>query len=83
MENFFLNLNASDLISSSRCKYLQILTILGNVHSIHSIVDYADYADDIALMANAPAQAKTLLHSLKWAAAGCQCQCTQDRIYVL
>ena len=30
----------------------------------------ADYADDIALLANAPAQAKTLLHSLEWATAG-------------
>ena len=30
----------------------------------------ADYADDIALLANAPAQSKTLLHSLEWAAAG-------------
>ena len=30
----------------------------------------ADYADNIALLANAPAQAKTLLHSLEWAAAG-------------
>ena len=30
----------------------------------------ADYADDIALLANAPAQAKTLLHSLERAAAG-------------
>ena len=29
-----------------------------------------DYTDDIALLANAPAQAKTLLHSLEWAAAG-------------
>ena len=29
----------------------------------------ADYADDIALLANAPAQAETLLHSLEWAAA--------------
>ena len=29
-----------------------------------------DYADDIALLANAPTQAKTLLHSLEWAAAG-------------
>ena len=32
--------------------------------------DYADYADDIALLANAPAQAETLLHSLEWAAVG-------------
>ena len=30
----------------------------------------ADYANDIALLANAPAQAKTLRHSLEWAAAG-------------
>ena len=30
----------------------------------------ADYADDIALLANTPAQAETLLHSLERAAAG-------------
>ena len=30
----------------------------------------ADYADDIALMANTPAQAETLLHSLERTAAG-------------
>ena len=30
----------------------------------------ANYADDIALQANAPAQAKTLQHTLEWAAAG-------------
>ena len=30
----------------------------------------ADYADNIVLLANAPAQAETLLHSLEWAAAG-------------
>ena len=30
----------------------------------------ADYTIDIVLLANAPAQAKTLLHSLGWAAAG-------------
>ena len=30
----------------------------------------ADYADDIAILANVPAQAKTLLHSLERAAAG-------------
>ena len=29
-----------------------------------------DYADDITLLANTPAQAKTLLHSLEQAAAG-------------
>ena len=30
----------------------------------------ADYSDDIAILANAPAQAETLLHSLERAAAG-------------
>ena len=30
----------------------------------------ADYADDIAILANTPDQAETLLHSLEWAAAG-------------
>ena len=30
----------------------------------------ANYTDDIAILANAPAQAETLLHSLEWAAAG-------------
>ena len=30
----------------------------------------ADYADDIALLANTPAQAETLIHSLEQAAAG-------------
>ena len=29
-----------------------------------------DYADDIALLANTPAQAQTLIHSLEWAAVG-------------
>ena len=29
-----------------------------------------NYVNDIAILANAPAQAKTLLHSLEWAAAG-------------
>ena len=35
----------------------------------HTITD-ADYTDDIALLANTPAQAETLLHSLERAAAG-------------
>ena len=29
-----------------------------------------DYADDIAILANTPNQAETLLHSLEWAATG-------------
>ena len=33
------------------------------------IITDANYADDIVLLANAPAQAKTLLHSLEWATA--------------
>ena len=32
--------------------------------------DYADYADDIAILANTPDQAETLLHSLEQPAAG-------------
>ena len=45
----------------------------------------ADHADDLALLANAPAQAETLLHSFERAASGNRppCQCTQDGIYVL
>ena len=35
-----------------------------------TITDYADYADDIAILANTPDQAETLLHSLEQAAAG-------------
>ena len=38
-------------------------------YPVQTITD-ADYADYIASLANAPAQAKTLLHSLEWAAAG-------------
>ena len=34
------------------------------------IITDADYADDIALLANTPAQAETMLHSLERAAAG-------------
>ena len=34
------------------------------------VITDADYADDIAILANAPAQAETLLHSLERAAAG-------------
>ena len=33
-------------------------------------ITYADYADDIAILANAPAQAETLLHILERAATG-------------
>ena len=33
-------------------------------------ITHADYADDIAILANTPIQAETLLHSLERAAAG-------------
>ena len=38
-------------------------------YPVKTITD-ADYADDIALLANAPTQAETLLHSLEWDATG-------------
>ena len=40
-----------------------------NRYPAKTITD-ADYANDIALLANAPTQAETLLHSLEWAIAG-------------
>ena len=45
----------------------------------------ADYADDLAILANTPNQAETLLHSLERAAAGIgpPCQCKQNWIYVV
>ena len=36
----------------------------------HKTITDADYANDIALLANTPAQAETLLHSLERAAGG-------------
>ena len=38
-----------------------------------------DYADDIALLANTPAWAKTLLHSLERAAAGIGLRVNADK----
>ena len=38
-------------------------------YTAHTIMD-ADYTGDIALLANTPAQAETLLHTLEEAAAG-------------
>ena len=38
--------------------------------SMYIYITDADYADDIAILANAPNQAETLLHSLERAAAG-------------
>ena len=40
----------------------------------------ADYADEISILANAPVQAETLLHSLE---RDSSCQCTQNGIYML
>ena len=39
-----------------------------------------DYADDISLLANTPTQAETLLHSLKWAAAGIGINVNADKM---
>ena len=47
-------------------------------YTAQTITD-ADYADDIALLANTPAQAETLLHSLEQAASGIGLQSTQTR----
>ena len=50
-------------------------------YPVKTITD-TDYADDIAILANTPNPAKTLLHSFEQAAAGIS-QCTQNWIYVL
>ena len=42
-----------------------------------------DYADDIALLANTPAQAETLLHSPGTSSRWHRPPCQQDRIHVL
>ena len=47
------------------------------------IITDADYADDIAILANAPAQAETLLHCLEWAAAGIGLHVTKRNICAL
>ena len=39
----------------------------------------ADYADNIVLLANIPAQAETLLHSLEWATAGMDLHVNADK----
>ena len=46
-----------------------VRNVISRKKSKRTITD-ADYADDIALLANAPTQAETLLHSLERAAAG-------------
>ena len=39
-----------------------------------------DYDDDIVLLANTPAQAKSLLHSLEWAADGIGLHVNADKM---
>ena len=53
-------------------------------YSAKTITD-ADYADDIAILANTPNQAETLLHSLEQAAAGINLHVNAHKnwIYVL
>ena len=50
-------------------------------YSAQTITD-ADYANDIPLLANTPAQAKSLLHSLEQAAGGIGFQ-TRQNTYAL
>ena len=50
----------------------------GRRYPTQTITD-ADYADDIALLANTPAQAETLLHCLERAAAGIGLHVSQRR----
>ena len=52
---------------TSRSQVLEIYSIYSS-HPATTITD-ADYADDIAILANTPDQAETLLHSLERAAA--------------
>ena len=53
-------------------RYVNLSTSLRGVPSRMEMspVTDADYADDIAILANTPDQAETLLHSLERAAAG-------------
>ena len=50
--------------------HLQIIQVnFGDFETEFRIITDADYADDIAILANTPDQAETLLHSLERAAA--------------
>ena len=49
-------------------------------YSAQTIMD-ADYADDIALLANTPAQAKSLLHSLERAAGAINIHVNAKKIH--
>ena len=69
-KGFWFN-NDNDLKIVNFLKRCQI-NVLANVHETHThtTITDTDYADDIALLANTPNQAETLLHSLERAAAG-------------
>ena len=56
-------------IDKIRENYFELTKKRSRRYPAKTITD-ADYADDIALLANTPNQAETLLHSLEWAAAG-------------
>ena len=43
-------------------------------------ITHVDYADDVALLANTPAQAETLLHSLERAIAGISLYVNADKV---
>ena len=57
------------LIDEIREKGFELTKKRGRRYPAKTITD-ADYADDIAILANTPNQAETLLHSLEQAAAG-------------
>ena len=52
--------------------------VRGRRYPTRMIMD-ADYADNIALVANTPAQAQFLLHSLEWAAGGISLHVNADK----
>ena len=59
--------------------YIYIYIYINNLFSPIVYVTDLDNADDIALLANSPAQAESLLHSLEWAAGGIGLHVNIDR----
>ena len=64
-----VNLMIRTLIDKIRENGFELTKRRSKRYPAKTITD-ADYADDLALLANTPYQAETLLHSLEWAAAG-------------
>ena len=66
-----------DEMKNNSCKLAKERT-----YPAQTIMD-ADYAEDMALLANAPAQAETLQHSLERAVAGISLHVNADKIEYL